>query len=103
MASSIPAYYCIQFDALRKIANAHGYTLALHGSLQRDLDVVAVPWGVNVSTPHLLAQAMERAVVGNLGKPEKKPHGRIAYSIQFGGGPYLDLSIMKPHRMVRRR
>lgn len=38
-----PAYACI-YHGLCEIAREHGYTLAIHGSVLTDLDLIAVPW-----------------------------------------------------------
>lgn len=29
---------------MRKLARNHGWTVAIHGSLRRDIDLIAVPW-----------------------------------------------------------
>ena len=39
-----PSFYAYVFEDLKKIAKKHGYNLALHGSMNRDLDLVAIPW-----------------------------------------------------------
>ncbi len=87
--------------ALRLAARGCGYTLTIHGSLSRDIDMVAIPWVNGVSEGILLDRLLGvlagicgRAVKS--GDPSNKPHGRIAYTIYLGGSntPYLDLSIM---------
>jgi hypothetical protein len=104
---------------LRAVARQHGYALAVHGSLARDIDLIAVPWGHEVSAPAALAEAIRAAaedVTGYLAfikndpkadprdftrrSPEPKFHGRLAWSIyvkaQHPGGyeTYIDLSVM---------
>ena len=97
---------------LRDLADQLGYAIAVHGSMARDIDLVAVPWkaaavsaeelveaiiaetrrlngGVAFLTPVDAAQDFFRA-----GMPGAKPHGRRCWSIHLGGGPYIDLSIM---------
>ena len=39
-----PSYYAIMFEPLKKIAIKYGYNLVLHGSLNRDMDLIAIPW-----------------------------------------------------------
>lgn len=109
-------YKRILLPALREIARRYGYALAVHGSLQRDIDIIACPWRDSACGPQSMVEAMYRAceVVigfatgpggwteketfapppGSLPNPEVKPHGRLAWSILFGGGPYIDLSVM---------
>lgn len=99
---------------LRAVAMQHGYALAVHGSLGRDIDLLAVPWTDDVSTAAILVEAiraeMERvsghtsfwlddkdAVIRDYSRrnPERKPHGRLGWSIHMAGtGTYVDLSIM---------
>ena len=89
------------FEILREEAKKLGNNLAVHGSLIRDFDIVAIPWVDECATPkHLVDLIMEKTggfiAVGD--EPKKKPHGRIAWAIQLGGGPYIDLSIMPTKR-----
>lgn len=39
-----PGLYAIFYEHLKFIAMQHGYNLVVHGSLQRDLDLIAIPW-----------------------------------------------------------
>lgn len=39
-----PSYYAYCFFGLKEIALEYGYNLVLHGSLDRDLDLIAIPW-----------------------------------------------------------
>ncbi len=39
-----PSYYAYIFNYLKEIAKEYGYNLVLHGSLNRDLDLIAIPW-----------------------------------------------------------
>jgi hypothetical protein len=90
---------------LKRVAKRHGYALAVHGSMHRDLDLIAIPWIDKVSEPEVLVEAIRRAVNGIVGTdlkgnaPTTKPHGRLSYLI-FLQGPwsryhaYIDLSIM---------
>jgi hypothetical protein len=102
---------------LRATARAHGYALAVHGSLARDIDLIAVPWSHQVSAPAALAEAIRaeaQEVTGCLAFikndltadprdftkrcPEPKFHGRLAWSIYVtnrgGYETYIDLSVM---------
>lgn len=87
---------------VREIAEQAGYAIAVHGSRQRDLDLIAVPWIANAINPHQLVEALmerlglwlkpeEPELITN---PERKPNGRIAWALM--GAPacyYLDLSV----------
>jgi hypothetical protein len=39
-----PSLYAYYFMALKDIAKEYGYNLVVHGSLNRDLDLIAIPW-----------------------------------------------------------
>jgi hypothetical protein len=39
-----PAFYAHCYQGLQKLARDFGYNLLLHGSMDRDMDLVAVPW-----------------------------------------------------------
>lgn len=87
--------------ALRVIARAHGYAVAYHGSLSRDIDVIAVPWRDLVSPPTVFVADVVKRTGGWLRKrddcPTTKPHGRLSWSIHIiGTGTYIDLSVMPP-------
>jgi hypothetical protein len=91
---------------LRAAARCEGYALAVHGSLARDLDLVAIPWVEDASEPDKLVKALCDAVKritgwGHLagGPPSAKPHGRIAYTIIASMSINIDLSIV-PRTMV---
>lgn len=94
---------------LLQIAKDHGYALAVHGSVHRDLDLVAVPWIEEASEPDELIRAFKlatRTVVTHEDfdhippefHPSQKPHGRVAYSLHVTNsgmyGGYLDISVM---------
>ena len=44
---------------LREVARSHGYALAVHGSIARDVDLVAVQWVGNASDQRTLARAIQ--------------------------------------------
>lgn len=39
-----PSMYAFFFEELKIIAKDFGYNLVLHGSMNRDLDLIAIPW-----------------------------------------------------------
>jgi hypothetical protein len=98
----------------RGAAKEHGYALTVHGTLKRDVDLVAVPWIEAASSARKLAVAIAEAVGetdcaesirdGHT-KPSRRAHGRRAFAIHVfrnseakDHGWYLDLSIMPRSR-----
>lgn len=39
-----PAFYSYVYEDLKVLAKEFGYNLVLHGSMNRDLDLIAIPW-----------------------------------------------------------
>jgi hypothetical protein len=103
------AAYVALYPMLLQIAKDHGYSLAVHGSVHRDLDLVAVPWIEEASDPLTLIAAFKEATATVTShedfdhiqpefQPTAKPHGRTAYSLHVTNkgmyGGYLDISVM---------
>lgn len=99
------ASYALLYPGLVAIARKLGYALTLHGSMNRDMDLVAIPWVDEAADPENLVSAIVDAVDGFTGwdtEPGKpRPHGRRCWLIwfkgvdhAFGGGACIDLSIM---------
>lgn len=97
----IAPWYVMAYTGLERVAHRHGYALALHGSMSRDLDIVAIPWTDDAEEPEKLLVAVckfitDKAKVSyKLGKPTQMPHGRLAYVLPVGhDGHYIDFSVM---------
>ena len=107
------AAYVALYPMLLQVAKDHGYSLAVHGSLHRDFDLVAIPWIDEASDPFTLIKAIKKATATVFThedfdhiQPERnvtqKPHGRLAYSLHVTNsgmyGGYLDISVMPKRR-----
>ncbi len=85
-----PQLYAYYFLQLKEIARDMGYNLVVHGSMARDLDLIAIPW-VDDPKPELeLIHELHRAITGYVASPEtwksvymfsKLPGGRNSYVI----------------------
>lgn len=74
-----------------------GYALGLHGSVSRDIDLIAAPWIKHAASAEVLATRICELVGGWRNRvPSQRPHGRLGWSIHFPECPhvYLDLSVM---------
>lgn len=100
-ASNAPVYAAL-YSEFAELARKHGYALAIHGSLQRDFDVIAVPWVELPSEPRVVIDAIKKEfAVETVAGPTLKLHGRICWSIVIGfGETQLDFSFM-PLEMER--
>ncbi len=99
-----PAFYASVYAGLRGVARRAGYALAIHGSMMKDLDLVAVPWTDEAIPQVDLVNRLIKRCRGWIAptkNPGKKPHGRRAYTIHLDATRYIDLSVIA--RKVARR
>lgn len=114
-----PFFACL-YHGLCDVARSHGYALAIHGTVTRDLDLIAVPWVPEAGDPEVLKDALmahlgacgyadllrrdglcEDHVQQIIARPENanadytpKPHGRRAWNLYMEFGAKVDLSVM---------
>ncbi|CAA2962497.1 Hypothetical predicted protein [Olea europaea subsp. europaea] len=97
-------------DLARPAARTVGYAIGLHGSLERDVDLIAVPWTEDAADELAVVSAIQQAITDNLGQcyrshpsqVDEKPHGRRAWILYFQGAvetengayPFVDLSVL---------
>lgn len=108
-----PNFYTYCFEELKNIAKAYGYNLVIHGSLNRDMDLIAIPWVETVGNVDKMIKHFSEYLGANimpLTEDQKKcfPHGRESRILEmcrrkfdngigaFGDDKqyYLDISIM---------
>lgn len=97
-----PSLYAWYYELLKEKAKTHGYALLLHGSMSRDLDLVAIPWSDKASEESF-GEFIEEAVnllggyiqIHNYTDPSDIPsqysvthHGRRQYVININRGGY---------------
>ena len=86
-------------DRIRELAREVGYAIGVHGTQERDLDLIAAPWIEDAVGNYDLIHYIANGLVFN-GEParvieiERKPRGRYAASIQLNGWyKIIDLSV----------
>lgn len=106
LPNGLVCIYAQLLPRLREVSRECGYALGLHGSMQRDLDIIAAPWTEDaISAKELVERLREEFggyVIGGTGDGgtwttehgTSKPHGREAWSLCFGGKPFIDISVM---------
>jgi len=94
--------------AVREAARFQGYAIAVHGSLKRDIDLIAIAWTEQARPADELVRVVQGAIGGILGnclriaEPSLKPHGRIAYIlIHPGFADEIDLSVIPPSTQTK--
>lgn len=82
-------------------ARGCGYALAVHGSLARDIDIIAIPWTERADDADFLLQRLCGSLAGKVGRAisehawTDKAHGRRAKTIILPGMcPEIDFSVM---------
>lgn len=95
---------------IRSAARGCGYAIGVHGSMQRDLDLIAVPWIENHASRDALAKEIHFAACGLSMKQyqwERKPLGRFAtcFPICFPTWNelslgHVDLSVFDPQQTL---
>lgn len=90
------AFYACMWDDLRQAAMDCGWALGLHGSLNSDMDIMAMPWTDHaVYTDKMLDNLQKcfdgepRDIFMNFG-----PNGRTIYTIPIFGDFYLDINVI---------
>ena len=90
-----PVYAAAMYPGLAEIFHKHGFALAVHGSLARDLDLIAVPWADSVSCAETVLDDVTTKYAVRVIGWEKKNHGRRAYTLSCGFGECaIDLSFL---------
>lgn len=104
-----PQFYAECMYALKEIAKEHGYNLVLHGSMQRDMDLIAIPWAEKLLPVADMIESFCNYLGGHIvSDPNREEfkrthHGRDNYCINLWRGGkknnyedpeyYLDISI----------
>lgn len=93
--NNAPVYMCL-YPGLATIARKHGYALATHGSMARDMDLICVPWVAVPSQPGAVVDEIERTYdIKRIGDLTKTHHGRLVQTIGIKFGEcFIDLSFM---------
>lgn len=92
-----PVYCAAMYPSLCDIFHKNGYALAVHGSLARDFDLIAIPWTNEAKSPLDVIEDIKinGFAINIIGDLEVKPHGRIVYTLSVGFGECAcDLSFM---------
>ena len=98
-----PSFYAHCYEFLKRIALTYGYNLVLHGSLDRDLDLIAIPWEEETGSIKKMLSQFCKILNGTIsGGRTGKPHGRVVHIIDLDRADFtgddseycLDISVM---------
>ena len=118
-----PGLYTMFYTQLKDIAEQYGYNLLIHGSMNRDLDLIAVPCVDNPKPEQKLIAEFEAYLKGTVIRNQEGmipftvlPGGRHNYTISLNRGDrhgewvrfidqewYLDISVIQIYRPKEER
>jgi hypothetical protein len=92
--------YAKVIGPIKRIGHDLGYAIAVHGSLKRDIDLVAIPWTQGAAKKETLLKAICDDLSGVPSEDgwRKRAHGRWVHIVRIprhDPDTYLDLSIME--------
>lgn len=104
-----PALYAFYYQLLKEKAIEYGYNLVLHGSMNRDLDLIAIPWVKDLGDVEDMILQFASIIGGEVmhQSDEQKncfPHGRQSYVININRSRdkegndqqyYVDISVIQ--------
>ena len=61
-----PSLYSFYFDIIKEIGIKYGYNIVLHGSLNRDLDLIAIPWVEELGDKDLMIDEITDLIGGEI-------------------------------------
>lgn len=84
-----PSLYAFYFDVIKEIGLQYGYNIVLHGSMNRDLDLIAIPWQEQIGDKMEMLNRIAEAIGGHIlfeteedrKRFREKFHGRQCYVI----------------------
>ena len=86
--------FVVMYPKLADIFRDYGYALAVHGTVARDFDLVAIPWRERTTQPEEVMQRLLEDFGGHLDKVTPKLHGRVCHGFIPAVGGFLDISFM---------
>lgn len=86
-----PSLYGFYFEVVKEIGLKYGYNIVLHGSMNRDLDLIAIPWqeviGDKTQMLNEIAEAMGGHILFELDEDRQrfrnKFHGRECWVVNI--------------------
>lgn len=80
-----PSLYALYFESIKDIGTKYGYNIVLHGSLNRDLDLIAIPWQEKIGDKIKMIEYIAKHIGGHIlhQATNKTHHGREQYIINI--------------------
>ena len=101
VANGKASFYACIWDDLRNAAMDCGWALGLHGSLSKDMDIMAMPWAEDAKPVEEMVDSIINCFTDNpfndISKTPHydKPNNRVVYTIHIWKDFYLDINVIK--------
>jgi hypothetical protein len=85
-----PSLYAHYFMIMKEIGLKYGYNIVVHGSMNRDLDIIAIPWIKDIGNHVDMIEEFRKEMKGvyNADNGKVTHHGRMQYVINLNRGGY---------------
>ena len=90
-----PALYTMFYEHMKNIAQEYGYNLVVHGSMNRDLDLIAIPW---IDNPRSEQEMIHEFQIYLSGKKVVDTEGETPFNILPGGRHSYTISLNRGDR-----
>lgn len=97
-------FYAAMWEDLRKAALNCGWALGLHGSLNSDMDIMAMPWTEDSVNVHGMIGELCKCFTdagelrSSIRVSTDKPNNRVVYTIAIWADFYLDINVINPSK-----
>lgn len=93
-----PSLYALYFEMIKKVGKDYGYNIVLHGSLNTDLDLIAIPWVEKIGDRDKMVDDIAELIGGEVMMQNRSVdneegvrwsethHGRLHYIINIHRG-----------------
>lgn len=86
-----PSFYAFIYEQAKDIAIRYGYNLVLHGSMNRDLDLIAVPWKKELGVVKDMLNEIAQFIGSKINeKTYEFTHRGTAYILDINRGGYFN-------------
>ncbi len=90
-------FYAAIYSDLKTAALAHGWALGLHGSLNSDMDIMAMPWVEDASPLNVMIDSLRECFTEPMEiivDTNTKPNNRIVITLNIWADFYLDINVI---------
>lgn len=102
VANGRAVFYASIYGDLKTAALKHGWALALHGSLNSDMDIMAMPWVEDAAPLDIMIDSLRECFTEPMEitiDTTSKPNNRIVITLSIWADFYLDINVIGPIKL----